>query len=57
MDVPQRKGRQLAMMAFVDSYDGLVIKISTAFEFESQQRGNIFAANIILENITKKCEY
>lgn len=52
MDIPQRKGRQVAMMAFVDSCDGLGMKISTAFEFESQKE-NIFAANILLHDARK----
>ena len=51
MDIPRRKGRQVAMMAFVESCDGLGMKISTAFEFE--QRENIFAANIILHDARK----
>lgn len=53
MDIPQRNGRQVVMMAFVESCNGLGMKISTAFQFESQERENIFAANIILHDAKK----
>ena len=51
IDIPQRRGRQTVMMAFVESCDGLGMKFSTMFELDPQHRVN--AVNIILNDAKK----
>ena len=53
MDIPQRRGRQVAMMAFVESCDGLGIKISTTFELDPQTHLSSYAAIIVLHDMNK----
>jgi ornithine cyclodeaminase/alanine dehydrogenase-like protein (mu-crystallin family) len=50
MDMPDRGGRQLAMMAFVESCDALGLKFSTAFKHHQKDGIISHAANIILHD-------
>jgi ornithine cyclodeaminase/alanine dehydrogenase-like protein (mu-crystallin family) len=53
MDIPQRRGRQAVMMAFVESCEGLGMKFSTMFELDPQHHVTSHAVNIILNDAQK----
>jgi ornithine cyclodeaminase/alanine dehydrogenase-like protein (mu-crystallin family) len=53
MDIPQRGGRQVAMMGYVESCKGLGIKISTTFEIDPQYHNSSYAAIIVLHDMNK----